>query len=249
MYIQSNKLRIMGAAIISVIIVIALGIGGAVITAMIGNNTTGGSTGSNLLATATPCPQDWGKSTSPEVIDQCSQAKATRSTQEEQRARQTALANPSTPSVRNFTPIVLWPPLDQYKQIKQIPIESTIGGPKVLSRATSVWLYGYVPNATYTAWSQYDIFTLPGQDGHPIIQTMVINAEQEQLQYEFTSTSPRAIGSITITAITKPVGSVDPLTLPTPPHPFPLVGIVHFKSESAQTGLFNLATRQWIFTP
>jgi hypothetical protein len=73
--------------------------------------------------------------------------------------------------------------------------------------------------------------------------------QYQQQQYEIDVISPRAVGTLTITAIMKPAGVVDPDSLPTPPNLYPLIGVVQFNTSSGTSGTFDLATRKWTFTP
>jgi hypothetical protein len=173
----------------------------------------------------------------------------TRVAQEEEResrAKQTAqVVHPYTPSIPNYKPAVLWPRPSEFNKVERI------AHPQRREPITSMWLYGAVPTNDYTFWDQYYILSKPGKDNYPILETSVLNIHDEsERQYEHTWTCPRAIGTLTITAITKPAGWVEPTPAPVPPHPYPeVVGIVHFTSSSGVAGTFNLATQQWTFTP
>lgn len=201
-------------------------------------------------ASADPCGLSWHLLPSLADRNACAQAKATAVALRERQvtqAQQAALANRPAPSIPNYRPAVLWPEPDVFKESKQVPVEQVAGGP--WRGANSLWMYGSVPNDDYTEWDHFYIFAKSGQNGAPVLQTLVLNGRDSgERQYVHVWTSPRATGTLTITGITPSNGGATPTPSATPPHPFPgPSGVVHFTTSSGQSGAFDLATQTWTF--
>ena len=184
-----------------------------------------------ISATAeTPCGPNWSQSASPAEQKRCSQEKAVLWQQHLQQEQASFAATPHLQITPIPRPKVAQPASD--KGIGAIPLQEA-GGVNAWQGATSLWGVASVSNAQETAWSPFYVFTIGGyKGGSAALETLVLNTFTDDMnQYNHVWLCPRAIGTLTITAVTGPTG------------------IVSFKSSAGQTGTFNLATQAWAFSP
>lgn len=121
-------------------------------------------------------------------------------------------------------------PLPSDKEIKELPLQATLGGPKHIQGATSFWRVGSVPDVGQTDFFPFLVWSKKGTDDHAIIGTDVLNLGVEAARYRHHWTAPRATGILTITNATGPDGTIQ------------------FQTSYGLSGTLELTTGEWIFS-
>jgi hypothetical protein len=215
-----------------------------------------------LTATVT-CPSDWYNSKDKALVEACSKLKEITSAQQRVDELATMTAQPYYQTIPGFVPQVLLPPPDYVKDIHEMKHDPYAGAwPQDWRGATSVWRDGAVPNVGYTEWSELYVIARPGNGAQstqpPTGDAATTNTNPTLETSGFSSVSngtdvnygkrwicPQAVGAIYITNIVNPE-----LNIPNASTPYPgLQSVVYFKTETGQTGNFNMATEAWTFDP
>ena len=172
-------------------------------------------------------------------------------------------AQPYYQTMPNFTPQTLLPPPDFAKVVRELPWDPYKGArPVQWQGATSVWEMGSVPNNDYTSWVGLYVVTRPSSDAqsaqqngdksattnttntNPTLETMLLEGLNSALDARYTRkwVFPQAAKELYITGITKP-----DVNIPNAKTPYPgLQGVISFKTDSGQTGKFDLEHENWI---
>lgn len=135
-------------------------------------------------------------------------------------------------TIPGYKPVVLNPePTWAQKSGRVADLSATVGVP-ALRGANDVWLDGSVPSSDHTLWSQLYIFATPGQSGQPLLGSYLMNPPSAALatQYDHIWPCPKAVGTLTITAVTGPQG------------------VVRFSSATGVSGTFDLVRQAWTFS-
>jgi hypothetical protein len=106
-----------------------------------------------------------------------------------------------------------------------------------------------VPNGRYTAWSALYVLAFPddGANASSSLVTQILDGggEDGSINYAKRWVCPQPIGAIYITSIVNPELNITDASTPYPG----LQSVVYFKTETGQTGNFNMATETWTFDP
>ncbi|MDQ5825760.1 MAG: hypothetical protein M3441_16320 [Chloroflexota bacterium] len=194
------------------------------------------------------CPSNWYDSQDKALVEACSKLKAAAIPQQQAAERATAAALPDVQTIPGFQPVTLLPPPDYATEVRELKHDPYNGAwPPGWNKATSVWQDGAVPNNRYTAWSALYVLAFPG-DGAQTSSSLVTQildgvGEDSTVSYARRWVCPQAIDAIYITSIVNPKLNITDARTPFPG----LQSIVYFKTDTGQTGNFNMATEIWTF--
>jgi hypothetical protein len=242
------------------------------------NLTSDSGTAVPVSQASSPCPPDWYDSPDADLLDRCAREKGTATAKQEESARQTAealaTAQPSAPApIPSTGPYASPPPRPTLPEpqnagaIHPLDWAVDVQGDHImqcmLRGYTSAWLDGFVPNAEYTSWDRLFVISRPGNGEHmlacvagenadtvvqtnPTIETIVRDTAGSEKKYLHTWTSPRAVKTLYITSI---VSSGRPGLGADGSRFEGLNSIVYFKTETGESGSFDMATQTWHFAP
>ncbi|HEY0071770.1 MAG TPA: hypothetical protein VGE04_17540 [Chloroflexia bacterium] len=205
------------------------------------------------------CPPDWADSEERAVRDTCGKLKEVTSMQQRTSEIATMQAQPYVQTVPNFTPVTLIPPPDYVNIVRGLKFDPYKGPrPFQWRGTTSVWQVGAVPNRDYTTWVALYIVSWPANtaqsvqpakgnptsaDANPILEMQLLEGlgDGTDAKYYKRWVFPQAANELYITNVIKPNLNITDVNTPFPG----LQGVIYLKTNTGQTGSFDLAHETW----